>query len=261
MKRLSEQLKSAVRDRAYRTSIDQLKKRGVTQVNMVSMDRIVALIDEAVHRAVRHHLIGSEREQVIDATKEEFLRLMRNNEALENEANELRKLQGRAQDELDMLRRELNQAQQTLEAKLAAAAMPAQARIEGENAELAKRFLDTFAAMQGAAGGNLEQLRDGALSLLLEFVDKERKQTIAATEGARNREIDLLQRRVGKLSVSLEQSEKRMAELAALKNVDPGISSIYREVQGLDAQDTLFKKKSALMVDIFKANLALQKKA
>lgn len=259
MKRLSEQLKSAVRDMAYRTSIDQLKKRGVTQVNMVSMDRIVALIDEAVHRAVRHHLIGSEREQVIDATKEEFLRLMRNNEALENEASELRKLQGRAQDELDMLRRELGQAQQALDAKLAAAAVPVQAQIAGENAELARRFLETFAAVQEAAGGDLDQLRDGTLSLLLDFVDKERKSTIAATEVARDREIDLLQRRVSKLTASLEVSEKRMVELAALKNIDPGISSIYREVQGLDHQDALFKKKSALMADIFKANLALQK--
>lgn len=260
MKRLSEQLKSAVRDMAYRTSVDQLKKRGVTQVNMVSMDRIVALIDEAVHRAVRHHLIGTEREQVIDATKEEFLRLMRSNEALENEANELRKVQGRAQDELDMLRRELGQAQQMLEAKLAAAAVPAQARIEGENAELANRFLETFATLQDAAGGDMSRLRDGALTILLDFVETERKRTIAATEAARDREIDLLQRRVSKLNISLEQSEKRMAEIAALKNVDPGISSIYREVQGLDHGDQLFKKKSALMTDIFKANLALQKK-
>lgn len=259
MKGLSEQLRMAVRDMAYRTSIDQLKKRGVTQVNMVSMDRIVALIDEAVHRAVRHHLIGSERERVIDATKEEFLRLMRSNEALENEANELRKLQQRAQDELDMLRRELGQAQQTLSAKLADAAFPAQARIEGENAALAQRFREAFAVVK-AGGGSVDQLAEAALALLLEFADKERKATIAATEAARDREIDLLQRRIAKLTTSLEESEKRMAQLAALKNIDPGISSIYRDVQGLDASDALYERKSALMADIFKANLALQKK-
>ncbi len=261
MKKLSEQLKMAVRDMAYRTSVDQLKKRGVTQVNMLSMDRIVALIDEAVHRAVRHHLIGSEREQVIDATKEEFLRLMRNNEQLENEASELRKLQTRAQDELDMLRRDLGQTQQVLEAKLAAAAVPAQVRIAGENADLAKRFYATFASLEEITGGNMDQLRDGALSILLEFVERERKVTIAATEAARDREIDLLQRRVGKLSTSLEESEKRMVEIAALKSIDPGISSIYRDVQGLVGEDSMFKKKSALMSDIFKANMALQKKS
>jgi predicted nucleic acid-binding Zn-ribbon protein len=261
VKKLSEQLKMAVRDMAYRTSVDQLKKRGVTQVNMLSMDRIVALIDEAVHRAVRHHLIGSEREQVIDATKEEFLNLMRNHEALENEASELRKLQTRAQDELDMLRRELGQAQQTLEAKLAAAAVPAQVRIEGENADLAKRFYETFATLKDMGLGDFDQLRDGALAILLEFVAKERKATIAATEAARDNEIDLLQRRVAKLSTSLEESEKRMVEIAALKNIDPGISSIYRDVQGLSAEDVMYKKKTALMSDIFKANLALQKKS
>lgn len=260
MKGLTEQLRMAVRDMAYRTSIDQLKKRGVTQVNMVSMDRIVALIDEAVHRAVRHHLIGSERERVIDATKEEFLRLMRSNEALENEANELRKLQQRAQDELDMLRRELGNAQHALEAKLAAAAVPAQARIAGENAELAERFYASFAALADVGGGNLEQLRDGALAILLEFVTKERKATIAATEAARDREIELLQRRVTKLSSSLEESEKRMVEIAALKNVDPGISSIFRAVQGIDQSDAMYKRKSQLMAEIFRANVTLQKK-
>lgn len=260
MKRLSEQLKSAVRDMAYRTSVEQLKKRGVTQVNMVSMDRIVALIDEAVHRAVRHHLIGSEREQVIDATKEEFLRLMRNNEELESEASELRKLQTRAQDEVDMLRRELTTAKQNLDQKLAAAAVPAQVQIEGENAEMAKRFCEMFARVADVVPGNFEQVRDGALAMVLEFVGKERKANLAAKQAASDREVDLLQRRINKLTTSLEETEKRMQQLAALKNIDPGISSIYREVQGLDAGANDFKKKSTLMADIFKANLALQKK-
>ena len=84
---------------------------------------------------------------------------------------------------------------------------------------------------------------------------------MAAKQAASDREVDLLQRRINKLTTSLSETEKRMQQLAALKNIDPGISSIYREVQGLDSGDGHFKKKSALMSDIFKANLALQKKA
>src|SRR5690606_31230334 len=53
MANLKRSLKEAVRKLAYSTSVDQLKKRGVTKVNVLGIDRVVALIDEAVHRSLR----------------------------------------------------------------------------------------------------------------------------------------------------------------------------------------------------------------
>ena len=46
----------------------------------------------------------------------------------------------------------------------------------------------------------------------------------------------------------------------ALKDVEGGISSVYREVQGLATGDAQVGKKKELMGEIFKANLKLQKK-
>lgn len=258
MRRLSDHLRSAVRSLAYQTSVEQLKKKGVDKVNMVSMDRLIAVIDEAVHRGLRHHLVGAERERVIDATKEEFLRLLKSHEELEKSAGELRRLQERAQEEIDVLRRELSSKKQLLEKKLQLANVENLGRFEGENAEIAERFAEVFAAMDDAGAQGMEGLRDGALQIVLDFVQKERRSSLEARQAAHDREVGNLQRRIAKLTTHLEETEQRMAKLAALKNVDDGISSIYRTVQGLDHSDALFEKKSTLMAEIFKANLALQ---
>jgi hypothetical protein len=80
-----ETLKDAVRQMSFRTSLDNLKKKGVQQVNVLGIDRIIALIEAAVHRSLKSRLVGVEREAVADATKAEFLRLLRSNEDLQRE--------------------------------------------------------------------------------------------------------------------------------------------------------------------------------
>lgn len=74
------------------------------------------------------------------------------------------------------------------------------------------------------------------------------------------REVDQLHRRIAKLSSSLEMTEKEIARLRKLKNVDDGIESIYREVQGLDDGDARAEVKKELMGAIFQANMHLQGK-
>ena len=89
---MRDSLKQAVRQMAFRTSVDDLKKKGVQQVNVLGIDRIIQLIDEAVHRSLKTKLVGLEREAVADATKSEFLRLLRSKEDLEREKGELERL-------------------------------------------------------------------------------------------------------------------------------------------------------------------------
>ena len=55
-------------------------------------------------------------------------------------------------------------------------------------------------------------------------------------------------------------TEQRLQQVAAMKQVDGGISSIYREVQGVADGDGQAGRKKELMAEIFKANLKLQKK-
>ncbi len=74
------------------------------------------------------------------------------------------------------------------------------------------------------------------------------------------REIDQLKRRISKLTSSLDTTEQEISRLRKLKNVDDGVASVYRDVQGLTDSDGRGEIKKELMGEIFRANLDLQGK-
>ncbi len=75
----------------------------------------------------------------------------------------------------------------------------------------------------------------------------------------RNSQIDMLERRIQKLTQSLDGTEAELRRVAAMKVVDGGVASMYRDVQGLGDDPDAGQKKEMLAV-IFEANFALQKK-
>lgn len=255
-----ETLKDAVRQMAFRTSLDSLRKKGVQQVSVLGIDRIIGLIEAAVHRSLRSHLVGIERDAVADATKEEFLRLLRSNEDLQRQKSEIERQKERVEEELDQLRRDLAAQRQELELKLEQGALSIANRYEGENAAIARKVTEVLQALVGSQSLPVAVAEEKVMELVMDVVTGERKAAEAAKAALRDREIEVLQRRIGKLSESLGQTERRLQHVAALKNVDEGISSVYREVQGLRADEAQAGKKKELMAEIFKANLRLQKK-
>ncbi len=71
-------------------------------------------------------------------------------------------------------------------------------------------------------------------------------------------QIDNLERRVAKLTTSLDVTEKELKRVAAMKNIDTGVASIYRSVQGLgDDEDS--EQKREMLQDLFDSNLAFRK--
>lgn len=251
---LKRSLTDAVRRMAFNTSVDQLKKRGVEKVNVLGIDRIVRLIEQAVHKSLKNRLLAADRAAVADATTEEFVRLLKSNEDLRRSRDELAERQARAEEETNEMRLELQRLRQELEQRLDAAQVEQRARYEGENAEISERVRLLF-----EAGGQMPS-SDQVLAIVMDLVDSERRTAVTALEAARNREVDQLQRRIAKLNRSLEVTEERLSQVAAMKDVDGGIASIYREVQGLNGGDSHASRKRELMADIFKANMALQKK-
>ena len=254
-----ETLKDAVRQMSFRTSLDSLKKKGVQQVNVLGLDRIIALIEAAVHRSLKSRLVGVEREAVADATKAEFLRLLRNNEDLKRQKTEVERQRERAEDEVDQLRRELTEKRQVLQQKLERQALDLATRYEGENAVIAGKVAEIMRSVAEAPELALGDLESRLMELIMNVVSGEREAAETARRALQDREVDTLQRRIKKLSETLSVTEHRLQHVAALKNVDGGISSLYREVQGLDPEDTQHAKKKNLMAEIFKANLAMQK--
>ena len=119
-----------------------------------------------------------------------------------------------------------------------------------------------------AKDGNLEQ----AASKLAEEILARAMREAQAAEPAEplvddgkeqdyQREIDNLQRRVAKLTHSLGITEGEIARLQNSPDVEAGVASLYRNVQGLTNTDARAELKKDLMSAIFEANLNMKRKS
>ncbi|MEO6710765.1 MAG: hypothetical protein ABI054_06750 [Planctomycetota bacterium] len=78
------------------------------------------------------------------------------------------------------------------------------------------------------------------------------------SEVEHRREVEMLERRIAKLTQQLEATEADLQRMAETKGIDLGIASIYRSVQGLSPQEEAAALKKDLMQKIFQANFELQ---
>lgn len=81
---------------------------------------------------------------------------------------------------------------------------------------------------------------------------------LAAELESYKRQIDVLERRIAKLTQLLAMTEDDLRRLIDAKSIDPGVASIYKSVQGLDDAASNAKAKKELMKRIFQANLELK---
>ena len=262
MSNFKETLKDALRQVSFRTSLDKLKKKGVQDVNVLGIDRIVGLVEAAVHRSLKSRLMGVEREAVAESTKAEFLRLLRSNEDLQREKSEMERAQERAEEEIDLMRRELAQKRSALKLRLEQDSVEQANRYVGADAKIAAKLSDVIGSLASGDGEvPAEDLKDRLMTLVMDVVSGERESADTARKALQDREVGNLQRRIEKLNATLASTEQRLAAATATEQVETGISSIYREVQGLDENDQQAGKKKELMADIFRANLELQKRS
>ena len=254
---LKDAMRDAIRQLAFRTSVDRLKKQGVKQVNVLGLDRITALIEAAVHRSLRSRLVGADREVVADATKAEFLRLLRSNEDLQREKSEIEKVRERTQEELDALRRELAHQQSALRVRLERGDQDVTARWQGEDAAIAQKVA---AVVQALPAGGTAGLQDRLVELVMDVVAGERQTAAAARQALADREVEAMQRRIEKLTQALAVTEHKLQQVSAQRSIEPGISSIYREVQGIAQGDERAEQKKGMMAALLAENLRLQKR-
>jgi diguanylate cyclase (GGDEF)-like protein len=119
--------------------------------------------------------------------------------------------------------------------------------------------------------GNLEQ---AASKLAEEIMARAMREVEAAGQAASEsqglpdskevgyqREIENLQRRITKLTNSLGITEGEIIRLRKSPDVEAGVASLYRNVQGLNVGDVRAELKKDLMSAIFEANLNLKRKS
>ena len=74
-------------------------------------------------------------------------------------------------------------------------------------------------------------------------------------------ELELLRRRANKLVRELRSARSEVQRAAARKEIDTGVASRYREVQGLSGEASNVDAKRGMLEDIFRANLELRREA
>jgi len=120
-------------------------------------------------------------------------------------------------------------------------------------------------ALERALADDLERLLPsrGAGVDLAGILERERKRRAQALAGVVRRErerIDQLERRMSKLRAEVAHLEEQLTELARQAELDPGLPSIYRTVQGLAAAEAEREGKARMLALIFEQNLVLQRR-
>lgn len=130
---------------------------------------------------------------------------------------------------------------------------------EGELFERLKDFLSEHTVTKPDVRGMEKEILDSVLKALRDERDKSREQRETKTADPHAEQIELMHRRISKLSGMLDRTEselRRLSGKAAQK--DEGIASIYDEVQGIDDDESDSGLKKEMMAQIFQANLDLK---
>jgi hypothetical protein len=128
-----------------------------------------------------------------------------------------------------------------------------------QRAELVDKIQRIFATV--ARTPEIESLEAQIVELAVHELYEERKKAIAAQMREHARQVDMLERRIAKLTSVIGVTEEELRRVMEMKMVDPGVASIFKTVQGLRADDPQAQSKKAMMATIFEQNLAFQKKS
>jgi GGDEF domain-containing protein len=163
-----------------------------------------------------------------------------------------------AEAEIDSLRQALEARKQSFAAE--------EQTLEDEVSEIGglqqAQLVDKIQRLFGAvtATPEIETLQAQIIDLAVKELYEERRKAVAAQMAEHRRQTDQLEKRISKLTSILGVTEEELKRVMAMKNIDAGVASIFRTVQGLSAEDAQAETKKALMSEIFKQNVAFQKR-
>lgn len=107
----------------------------------------------------------------------------------------------------------------------------------------------------GASGAS--DLEQAVLQVIAQEIERTQERLIEEHRGL-TPAARVYERRIAKLNQALEETQDRLRRIAALRDVDQGIASIYEAVQGLDDNEEFAAFKKQLMARIFEANVKLK---
>jgi hypothetical protein len=231
---------------------------------VVGVDRLTQLIQQAVRTTLKRRLsdfeLGLEPADIAAATKDEFLRLLEDRDSLARDREQLRA----AHDDVVRQKTDLAGTVDDLRRQL---------EKEREAWRCQQQILEREAVVQGGAAEQLlgtelrelfdttpdpKELRERVIAAALAAVHVERRRAVDAEMGEHRNRVELLERRIQKLAATLQQNERELLRAGQAASIDPGISSLFRSVQGVTGVDSEAQRKRELMAAIFEQNLALR---
>ncbi|MDP6762005.1 MAG: hypothetical protein QF903_03045 [Planctomycetota bacterium] len=252
---------------------EKLLGRRARRLNLVNQAHLVRSIDQAVRAGLAGRLTEMDDEAIAEiarTTQAELLTLLKagaqavrglsKEKFLEEAERDRRRIlaeRERASEDLQALleqvdtrRREMLQAREELEAESRRSG-------DAQDEVLAQRIASLFEEEDGAS--DAAELRERVTDLLLGSVRTEREKVVKAQIAENRQSVENFERRITKLTRSLEVTEEELRRMAERKEVDPGVASVFRTVQGLNEDEDDLEAKTEMMATIFEANLVLQK--
>jgi hypothetical protein len=245
------------------------------KLNLVNRNLLLSATDQAVRRGVSKFVPGID-EKVLDSivlgSRTELVRLLKQSSRsvrglpkaaflreVEEDRQRILEERERVQTEIEAMMEQLairKEEVQRFEEQLVQ-----ESRESGiqQDEELTGRIFELFGGTN--ASHEMAAIREQVTFMLLKSLHEEREKVVDVQMSERRREVENFERRISKLTRSLELTEEELQRIAMSKGIDPGVASIYRTVQGLDSAEGSYEAKMEMMASIFEANLALQKGA
>jgi len=194
-----------------------------------------------------------------DRVREEFFNITRQRddlqelvERLKGEVTELKKNRGRL---VERVKTDKTRLEKEEKRKITVESMPLSAeRIEAVKESIAERLAELFAESGMGVG-----LRERAVSVTLELIGEERQKAYDEALVAQADRVTQLKRRISKLVSKLDETEAILASVEAGEDIDLGVASIYKSVQGLKKGVNFFDEKQEALKQIFDLNVELKK--
>jgi hypothetical protein len=271
-----DEVRSALRNRAERIPLRALEKRGFRSVQVLDMATIQRVVGEAVTHLVERHtaLLSTEDKAKLEVeARAEFSKLIAEHKKAVAEKTEAERARDALERQMQGLREEIERQKGDL-AKAHAKDVAdhtftlspesyseMELKIRGLFAQLvsSERRVSLAEAGPRALKG-LNELEQQVASLLDRLLATERDRFIGSVKRQQSEEVGVLEKRIAKLNKALGDTESALQRMSKLKAGDPGIASIYAEVQGLSSMDAYYARKKEVLELIFQENLKIQKR-
>jgi len=264
-----------VRKHTRAVDLKTLNQKGITRVNYLTFSKINDLIARAVMRALEKYektWSAQHAEKIQEEAREQLkqqLPLARES----GDPGQLAREKEKVEEEVQKLRPLVESRLAELKDERKLGPEPEILAITEQSFEQLQRrmgvILSSFLKEEGesyfshagiCSGSGLNRLQQDLERLVRDTLLVERGRLLDFLAQSVSEKTNLLQRRLEKLKKHLEGMERSLKTLRESADIDEGLPSIYREIQGLSLDDSLFEKKKGLLKIIFEDNLQLQVK-